>query len=45
MTSAPTPQDFAKRLDKTADDIETLLGKLLSDDVLQNEIARPQRRS
>ncbi len=43
MTSAPTPQDFAKRLDKTADDIETLLGKLLSDDVLQNEIARPQR--
>ncbi|WP_315836794.1 farnesyl diphosphate synthase [Bradyrhizobium prioriisuperbiae] len=43
MTSTPRPQDFAKRLDKTADDIETLLGKLLSDEVLENEIARPQR--
>lgn len=43
MTSTPRPQDFAKRLDKTADDIEALLGKLLSDDVLENEIARPQR--
>jgi farnesyl diphosphate synthase len=43
MTSAPTPQDFAKRLDKTAADTEALLGNLLSDDVLSNEIARPQR--
>jgi farnesyl diphosphate synthase len=43
MTLASSPQDFAKRLDKTADDIETLLGKLLSDDILSNEIARPQR--
>jgi farnesyl diphosphate synthase len=43
MTSAPTPQDFAKRLDKTAADTEALLGKLLSDDVLSNEIARPHR--
>jgi farnesyl diphosphate synthase len=43
MTLAPSPQDFAKRLDKTADEIETLLGKLLSDDILSNEIARPQR--
>lgn len=43
MTSTPSPQDFAERLDKTADDIENLLGKLLSDDILDNEIARPQR--
>jgi farnesyl diphosphate synthase len=43
MTLAPSPQDFAKRLDTTADEIETLLGKLLSDDILSNEIARPQR--
>ena len=27
-----TPSDFAKRLDKTADDTEALLGRLLVDD-------------
>jgi farnesyl diphosphate synthase len=43
MTLTSTSQDFAKRLDKTASDIEALLGKLLSDDVLSNEIARPKR--
>ena len=43
MTSTPTPQDFARRLDKTAEDTETLLGKILSDEVLTNEIARPKR--
>jgi farnesyl diphosphate synthase len=43
MTSTPTPQDFARRLDKTAEDTETLLGKILSDEVLENEIARPKR--
>ncbi|MEW6644507.1 MAG: polyprenyl synthetase family protein [Pseudomonadota bacterium] len=42
MTLA-SPQDFATRLDKTAEDTETLLGQILSDDVLENEIARPQR--
>ncbi|MBR1217093.1 polyprenyl synthetase family protein [Bradyrhizobium sp. U87765 SZCCT0131] len=42
MTLA-SPQDFARRLDKTAEDTETLLGQILSDDVLENEIARPQR--
>jgi farnesyl diphosphate synthase len=43
MTRAPSPQDFAKRLDLTANDIEALLGKLLSDEILSNEIARPRR--
>ena len=38
-----TPSDFAKRLDKTADDTEALLAKLLSDDILPDEIARPKR--
>jgi farnesyl diphosphate synthase len=38
-----SPSDFAKRLDKTADDTETLLGRLLSDDILHDEIARPKR--
>ena len=42
MTLA-SPQDFTTRLDKTAEDTETLLGQILSDDVLENEIARPQR--
>ncbi|MGO4712075.1 polyprenyl synthetase family protein [Bradyrhizobium sp. 2TAF24] len=42
MTLA-SPQDFTTRLDKTAEDTETLLGHILSDDVLENEIARPQR--
>src|SRR3954463_15378085 len=38
-----SPSDFAKRLDKTADDTEALLGRLLSDDILHDEIARPRR--
>jgi farnesyl diphosphate synthase len=38
-----TPSDFAKRLDKAADDTEALLAKLLGDDVLSDEIARPKR--
>src|ERR1700754_637389 len=38
-----SPSDFAKRLDKTADDTEALLGHLLSDDILHDEIARPKR--
>ena len=38
-----TPSDFAKRLDKTADDTEALLARLLSDDILPDEIARPKR--
>ena len=37
------PSDFAKRLDKTAEDTEALLGKLLSDEILPDEIARPKR--
>ncbi|MDR3468938.1 MAG: polyprenyl synthetase family protein [Xanthobacteraceae bacterium] len=43
MTSTPSPQDFAHRLDRTAEAIETLLGTILSDTVLTNEIARPRR--
>ncbi len=38
-----SPSDFAKRLDKTADDTEALLGHLLADDILPDEIARPKR--
>jgi farnesyl diphosphate synthase len=38
-----TPPDFANRLDKTAEDTEALLGRLLSDDILPDEIARPKR--
>lgn len=37
------PSDFAKRLDRTAEDTEILLGKLLSDDALADEIVRPKR--
>ncbi|MBI5260502.1 MAG: polyprenyl synthetase family protein [Bradyrhizobium sp.] len=37
------PSDFVKRLDKTAEDTEVLLGKLLSDEVLSDEIFRPKR--
>ena len=40
-----TPSDFAKRLDKTADDTEALLAKLLGDDVLSDEIAPPKRQA
>jgi farnesyl diphosphate synthase len=42
MTTA-TARDFAKRLDQTAEDTEALLGKLLSDALLPDEIARPKR--
>lgn len=38
-----SPSDFTKRLDKTADDTEALLGRLLSDDILPDEIVRPKR--
>jgi len=37
------PSDFAKLLDKTAEDTEVLLSKLLSDTVVPDEIARPKR--
>src|SRR6476620_9013986 len=43
MTTGTAPSDFAKRLDQTAEDTETLLGKLLSDALLPDEIARPER--
>jgi farnesyl diphosphate synthase len=35
--------DFAKRLDQTAEDTEALLGTLLSDALLPDEIMRPKR--
>jgi len=38
-----TALDFAKRLDKTAEDTEALLGKLLADRLETDEIARPKR--
>jgi farnesyl diphosphate synthase len=38
-----TAADFSKRLDKTAEETETLLGKLLSDALETDEIARPAR--
>ena len=41
MTTAT--QDFAKRLDQTAEDTEALLAKLLGDTLLPDEIARPKR--
>jgi farnesyl diphosphate synthase len=40
---AGTAQDFSKRLDKTAEETEALLGKLLSDKVETDEIVRPKR--
>src|SRR3954465_3214707 len=43
MTTATTLTDFGKRLDRTAEDTEALLGKLLSDTLLPDEIARPKR--
>ena len=43
MTTATPPQDFAKRLDQTAEDTEALLAKLLDDTLLPDEIARPKR--
>jgi farnesyl diphosphate synthase len=38
-----TALDFAQRLDKTAEETEALLGKLLSDGLEADEIARPKR--
>jgi farnesyl diphosphate synthase len=38
-----TALDFAKRLDKTAEDTEALLGQLLADTLEADEIARPKR--
>jgi farnesyl diphosphate synthase len=38
-----TAPDFATRLDRTAEDTEALLTKLLSDALLPDEIARPKR--
>jgi farnesyl diphosphate synthase len=38
-----TALDFVKRLDKTAEETEALLGKLLSDTLEADEIARPKR--
>jgi farnesyl diphosphate synthase len=43
MTTGTSPTDFAKRLDRTAEDTEALLGALLSDAPLRDEIARPKR--
>ncbi len=43
MAAGLSPADFVKRLDTTADDTETLLAALLSDEVLPDEIARPKR--
>jgi farnesyl diphosphate synthase len=42
MTAVALP-DFAKRLDQTAEDTESLLDKLLSQAVLPDEITRPKR--
>ena len=43
MTTGTALTDFSKRLDQTAEDTEALLGKLLSDALLPDEIARPKR--
>jgi farnesyl diphosphate synthase len=43
MSTTTFPNDFAQRLDQTAEDTETQLAKLLSDDLLPDEIARPKR--
>ncbi|HWV97566.1 MAG TPA: farnesyl diphosphate synthase [Xanthobacteraceae bacterium] len=43
MTTGTSPQEFAARLDATAADTEALLGQLLSDALLPDEIARPRR--
>src|SRR3984893_15975522 len=43
MRTGPALTDFAKRLDQTAEDTEALLGRLLSDALLPDEIARPKR--
>jgi len=41
--TATALSDFTNRLDKTAEDTENLLDRLLSDQVLTHEIARPKR--
>src|SRR4030081_3172452 len=43
MTTGTALSDFANRMDRTAENTETLLGKLLSDGLLPDEIARPKR--
>src|SRR5258708_37128552 len=43
MTTGTALSDFAKRLDLTAEDTEALLGRLLSDALMPDEIARPKR--
>ncbi|MBX9710773.1 MAG: polyprenyl synthetase family protein [Xanthobacteraceae bacterium] len=43
MTTGLSTQDFAKLLDTTAAQTETLLGQLLSDSTLPGEITRPHR--
>src|SRR6202162_3170099 len=43
MTTGTTLSDFTKRLDQTAEDTEALLGRLLSDQLLPDETARPKR--
>jgi farnesyl diphosphate synthase len=43
MTTGTSTNDFAKRLDHTAEDTEALLGRLLSDTLMPDEIARPKR--
>src|SRR5260370_31957791 len=43
MTTGTALLDFAKRLDQTAEDTEALLSKLLSGELLPDEIARPKR--
>ena len=43
MTTGTALSKFAKRLDQTAEDTEALLDRLLSDELLPDEIARPKR--
>ena len=43
MTIGTSTTEFAKRLDKTADETETVLMGLLSDSLPPDEIARPKR--
>src|ERR1700709_919632 len=43
MTTSTASIDFAKRLDRAAKETEALLGQLLSDVLLHDEIARPKR--
>src|SRR3954451_22869067 len=43
MTTGTATTDFAQRLDRTAEETEAVLGRLLSDALLSDEIARPKR--